>query len=187
MGAAGTKQHASGAPRWAHTAPRVPSPLPGKAPSCPSVLSSWLRQACPGPPAGPAAHPRGRWVKVGWDGGQGWPGSRPAPCVPHPVLNLTSRPAGDFPAASAPTPYPGRAGLLSKADRPWEVPRPPQGTPPGPGAHPRDPSVGGQCWGWYPGNQTLQLALQPWGGAGGGAEGPRPCPPETHWPQAPWG
>lgn len=130
-------------PRGSH----LPSPArPPPAPVCPELL--W--QACPGPLAGQAAYPRGRQVKVGWDGGQGQPGSRPAPCVPHPVLNPTSHPAGGFPAASAPSPYPGRAGLLSKAGRLWEVPRPPQGALLGPGAHPRNPSVGRQCWGWYP-------------------------------------
>ena len=84
MGAAGTKQHPRGAPRWAHTAPRVPSPLPGKGPSCQSVLSSWLRQACPGPAPGPAAHPRGRRVKVGWDGDRAGPAPDLRPVSPTP-------------------------------------------------------------------------------------------------------
>ena len=175
MGVAGTKQHTRGAPRWAHTAPRVPSPLPGKAPSCPSVLSSWLQQACPRPPAGPAAHPWGRQVKVGWDGGQGWPGSRPAPCVPHPVLNPTSHLAGDFPAASTPSPYPGRAGLLSKAGRPWEVPRLPLEPRRAQGITAGTPLQAGSAGGGTLNFQSLQLPLQPWGGAGlrGPAVSPR--------------
>ena len=114
---------------------------------------------------------------LGWACRPAWPQTCTVSDTIHCVLNPTSRPAGGFPAASTPSPFPRRVGLLSKVGRPWEVPRPPQGaTPLGTGAHPRVPCVSKRCWGWYPEppDSPAPLALQPQGG--GWADGPNRVP-----------
>lgn len=160
--------------------PRGPISPPRQGPLLPqSVLRSWLRQACPRQPGWPSCTPSGQAGEggVGRGTGPAWPQTCTVSDTTHCVLNPTSRPAGGFPAASTPSPFPRRVGLLSKVGRPWEVPRPPQGaTPLGTGAHPRVPCVSKRCWGWYPEppDSPAPLALQPQGG--GWADGPNRVP-----------
>ena len=97
----------------------------------------------------------------------------------HPVLSLLSRLAGSFPTASASSTYPGRACFLSNGGKAvGSSQAPTESLSWGPGAHPRDPSMGSWAGGAgvgvsAPNHQALLLHLSWLRSLGGGwAEGP---------------